>query len=474
MDACGGKHGPSLQAMHGAQVFYERILPALNGVRPVQANSSETSAWVQGLGKENAASGAVVAAAVREAAVLLGEDGATADGYLALAQLELLIMAQRDLDRASSLAASDSAVLDGACRSVARNCAARAAELSSPVDALSLTACLDCATAIDARRAVLETYSSLDNSVRAATAAATLYIGATASQVAPGAACFPLFGRFRREVGVDCLAGSALVPPITLPVELNIVPDNIDSYEAATILMRRVCGVCNLLANQAHLIRHTYLLRFALLVHVITRVLPLPCPRYNAKTQAQTPAKECFWRRAPLRRETQVDLLDLLRRISRHLACVALSLKVTQSLDAERILAAGCIAVIADAVLRRSATDMPSWLSLHYSGDVQGPTMPFGFDIGMYDVESRHSAFVEPHLCAARTVILDYFACLRAAVTDSRLIFAFERADVLGAGERALLNQLCLQTGTPLLEQPEVYLTGERRDLAPWPRPCKT
>jgi hypothetical protein len=117
---------------------------------------------------------------------------------------------------------------------------------------------------------------------------------------------------------------------------------------------------------------------------------------------------------------------------------------------------------------------MPSWLSLHYSGDVQGPTMPFGFDLGVYDVESRHSAFVEPHLCAARTIVLDYFACLRMAVADDRFIFAFERADVLGAGERTLLNQLCLQTGTPILEQPEVYLTGERRDLAPWPRPLDT
>lgn len=292
--------------------------------------------------------------------------------------------------------------------------------------------------------------------------------------MAPGAACFPLFGRFRREVDVDGLAGVALVPPITLPVEMSSVPDNVDGYEAAAILLRRTCGVCGLLANQAHLIRHTYLLRFALLVHVLTRVLPLPSPRCDMTTQAQTNAKECFWRRAPLRRETQVDLLDLLRRMSRHLACVALSLKVTRSLDAARILANGCIAVVADAVLRRPATDMPSWLSLHYSGDVQGPTMPFGFDLGVYDVESRHSAFVEPHLCAARTIVLDYFACLRMAVADDRFIFAFERADVLGAGERTLLNQLCLQTGTPILEQPEVYLTGERRDLAPWPRPLDT
>ena len=435
----------------------------------MQANASITAAWVRGLGVGDAAGGALVAAAAREATVLLGEDGVIADGYLALARLELLAMARRDLDRALSLAATDAAVLDSACRSVARDCAAQATETGSIISNHALDSCLECIGALDTRRTLLEASSSLDDGTRAASAAATFHCSTMTGLVslaAPGGACFPLFGRFRREADLGSLVGAALVPPITLPVEISTVPDAVDGYEAAAILLRRVCGVCSLLANQAHLIRQTYLLRFALLMHVLTRVLPLPRPRYDAVTGAQTSARDCFWRRAPIRRETQVDLLHLLRRTSRHLTCVALSLKVTHSLDAARILAAGCTAVVTDAVLRRLAIDTPSWLSLHYSGDAQGPTMPFGFDLGVYDVESRYSAFVEPHLCAARTIILDYFAGLRAAVVDDRLIFAFERADVFGVGERTIFNQLCLQTGTPLLEQPEVYLTGERRDLA--------
>jgi len=311
-----------------------------------------------------------------------------------------------------------------------------------------------------------------DNGMDAMAAASALYASIkTLGFLAPGGACFPMFGRFRRETDVDCLAGAALVPPITLPIEISSVPDVVDSYAAAALLLRRTCEICSLLANQAHLIRHTYLLRFSLLNHILMNVLPLPHPRYDAGTEVWVNAHKCFWRRAPLRRETQLDLLDLLRQTSRHLACVALSLRATRSLDAARILASGCIAIVADAVVRRSAADSPSWFSLHYSGDALGPTMPFGFDLGVYDVESRHSAFLEPNLCAARTVVLDYFAGLRVAVTEDRRIFAFERVNVLGAGEHALINQLCLQTGTPLLEQPEVYLTGERQDLAFCPSP---
>mmetsp|Transcript_25879 Transcript_25879/g.77963 ORF Transcript_25879/g.77963 Transcript_25879/m.77963 type:complete len:1143 (+) Transcript_25879:198-3626(+) len=452
------------RAAHNADTFYDRILPTLNGVKPVQANDSTAAAWTRGLGAGDLSGGAVVVAAVRQAAILCGEAGGTADGYMALARLELLSMARDDLEQARSLSAHDAAIMDNACRSVARDCALCAEQSSSPVDALALQCCLEYTRALDARRMAL--CADLKVKVSECTAAASaLFSGARKSIRAPGGACFPLFGRFRRGTNVDDLAGAALVPPITLPVEISVVPDAVDSYVATAILLRRSCEICSLLANQAHLLRHTYLLRLSLLMHVIARVLPFPRPCYDAASGVRLSFKRCFWRRSPLRRETQTDLLDLLRRTSRHLGCVSLSLKVTRALDAARILASGCIAVVADAVLRRSATDVPSWLSLHYSGDVQGPAMPFGFDLGVYDVESRHSAFVDPYLCAMRTNVLDYFAGLRAAITAGRFIFAFERADVLGPGERALLHQLCLQTSTPLLDQPEVYLTGERQDL---------
>ena len=452
--------------MHNAHVFYERILPALNGVRPVQANSSGSAAWVPGVGGGDAAGGALVSSALREAAVLLGEGIVTADAYLALTRLQLLVMAQHDLAQVSSLAAHDAAVLDCACRSVSRECAERALDSNSLVSSSLLELCLECSIKLDKRRMDLEACSSLDNGARAAAAAANFCSGCTDALGAPGGACFPLFGRFRRDTDVDFLAGAALVPPITLPVELSSIPDIVDSYEAAGNLLRRTCDICALLSNQSHLIRHTYLMRFALLMHILTRVLPLPQPLFNAVTGAQAPAKHCFWRRSPIRRESQIYLLDLLRRTSRHFSCTALSIKVTRSLDAARILASGCIAIVSDAVVRRIAADSPSWLSFHYSGEAPGPTAPFGFDMGLYDVESRYSVFTEPSLSAARTIVLDYFAGLRVVVPAEGQIFAFERADILGAGERALLNQLCIQTGTSLLDQPEVYLTGERKDLA--------
>lgn len=446
-------------ATHDASLLYERLLPNLNAVRPIGANPSKRSELRSASPKIDASHAACVMEAVSHAAVLVDAPRAIADGFVTQIRLQLLKMADADVTKSTSLSSRDAETLDVACRAFARDCSRIAQIRDTPVGAEMLEDALKTVESVDSRRLTL-TEEALGDLNHAGTIAKKL--SSTKSVSAPGGACFPLFGRFRRDASIDGLVGGAIVPPIELPVELSKVPDNIVDYNSATMALRTALHQCTLLANQAHLIRHTYLLRCALLQHVVTRVLPLPLP-----LDRPDGASTCFWRAFPMRYETQVDLLRLLQMITRHFACAALSLRLTRSFDAARILTMGCVAVIADAVLRRSACDSPSWLSRHYSGDADGPTFPFGFDMGLYDVESQYSAFTEPHLCAARTAVLDYFSAMARIVGagDERTLFAFERAATIGSGEKSLLAQLCLQTGFPVLEQPEVYLTGEMPEL---------
>lgn len=58
--------------------------------------------------------------------------------------------------------------------------------------------------------------------------------------------------------------------------------------------------------------------------------------------------------------------------MSRHFAAAALSLKVTRSFDAVRMLTMSCLAALADVVMRVKACDTPSACSMHYSGMAQG------------------------------------------------------------------------------------------------------
>ena len=51
---------------------------------------------------------------------------------------------------------------------------------------------------------------------------------------------------------------------------------------------------------------------------------------------------------------------------------VACSLYVTRALDASRMVTMGCIAAVADAVMRCRCSDVPSELCEHYAGRAQG------------------------------------------------------------------------------------------------------
>jgi hypothetical protein len=216
----------------------------------------------------------------------------------------------------------------------------------------------------------------------------------------PDLSNFLWFGRLRRDTSVEHLAGDASLPPIIRPVELSLVPDHVDTFHDVAMAMRHALNLCILLTTQKGIIRNSYTLRVCLIQHLFLRVIPLPLPlTHPERTQ------KCFWASQHLRYETQADILRLLNMLSRQYAAASLSLKVTSSFDAVRILTFACMATITDAILRKAADDIPAWSSLHYSGEAEGPVKPFGFDIGGFAIESENLQFSCPEYAAARTQV---------------------------------------------------------------------
>lgn len=142
-----------------------------------------------------------------------------------------------------------------------------------------------------------------------------------------------------------------------------------------------------------YLMKNTYCHRISLIQHLVTRVIPLPLPLNHPNRETK-----CFWASQPMRYETQADLLRLLDLLNRHYAACSLSLRVTRSFDAVRMLTSACIAAVTDCVLRTRACDIPSLLSLHYSGQAEGPVHPFGFDAGYFRLESDNAKLADPYL----------------------------------------------------------------------------
>ena len=260
----------------------------------------------------------------------------------------------------------------------------------------------------------------------------------------------PLFDRFVRPESIEALAGPAEIVPMFRPIQFTHIPEVCNSVDDAMLALRHTDHLCTLLSYQTETIKNTYMLRVAMIQHVFTQVIPIPMP-INHPDRASLD----IWAQ-PMKYETQVELLRVIRLISRHYAACAMSLKITRSFDAARILVNAAMAAMADTLVRVRAVDVPSMFSLHMQG--QAPLtprfffQPFGIDMGPFAKQSEYMKFTTPELVACRTCVLDYFHAQQALIKDDHMIFKFDKSMEPGNIMR-LLEQLCwsvqLRTRTP-------------------------
>lgn len=126
---------------------------------------------------------------------------------------------------------------------------------------------------------------------------------------------------------------------------------------------------------------------------------------------------------------------------------------------------------IADAVLRVSAIDFPSPISLHYNGSAPGPVSGFALDIGEFAAASQTLLMTDPHLATARAQILHYFERQKAAVPDGHLIMRFHAAPTASTGDALFIDQICVHLGFErygsgsLSEQAATYISGNDPEM---------
>jgi hypothetical protein len=150
----------------------------------------------------------------------------------------------------------------------------------------------------------------------------------------------PNFDHLRWEGSVEKLAGEAPVPPIMRPLDFTLVQDSVDSFNDVSCVLRHTVHLCTLLANQRAYVKNTFMLRVSLVQHVFTHVIPLPLPHNHPDKLTK-----CFWssNEKNMRYETQVDILRLLEMVARHFSAASLSLRITRSFDAARVITMACM-----------------------------------------------------------------------------------------------------------------------------------
>ena len=173
----------------------------------------------------------------------------------------------------------------------------------------------------------------------------------------------PLFERLLRRDPVD--GGIAHELPTYTPLDFLQQPAKVNTFDDAFAAVRQCDRLCTLTAVQAHCVKNTTLLKISLIQHTFTQLLPMPRPTGHVDEAA------CLWR-SPMLYAQQLDLMLLLQRLMEHFASSAFSVDHTRSIDAVRMVVPACIAAVGDAVMRQIAIDIPSEVSIHLSGALEG------------------------------------------------------------------------------------------------------
>lgn len=263
-----------------------------------------------------------------------------------------------------------------------------------------------------------------------------------ALQTSAGSAAHPFFGRLRRddyENVVKRLMGDPRQDPILIPAVLtdeNLPPVATD-FATASSSLQRIADACSLLLQQRRLVKNAPAFAASAAQYAMTHVLPMP----------NSDPKYCFWRKADMRRETQVNLLFLIRRIVRIYTAATACVQQSRGLVAIRSTALAAGTCVADAICRVKCVDDPSAFCLHYSGLCEGPTEAFGIEAGSYASLGSNLPIYDPVICALRFRCLDYLRnlTLKDDGTKRNTIFNFDKSLTAMDGDLVLINQLSIQ-----------------------------
>ena len=265
-------------------------------------------------------------------------------------------------------------------------------------------------------------------------------------QVEPGLTSHPFFGRFRRDnydEVVKKLMGEQRPDPILIPAVLTdeSMPAVATDYQTASSSLQRLCHACSLLLHQRQLVKNAPAFVSSAAQYALTVTLPMP----------NLDPKYCFWRKNPMRRETQINLLFLIRRMCRIYSAATTCVQQSRGLVAIRTTAFACAACIADAISRVKCVDDPSLFALHYSGLCEGPTEPFGIEAGAFETLGANLPIFDAHYTSLRFLCLDYLRGISVKEDGSKrpTIFNFDQKMLPMEGDTLLIDQLSIELALP-------------------------
>jgi hypothetical protein len=219
---------------------------------------------------------------------------------------------------------------------------------------------------------------------------------------------FPFFDKLKRLDDVNGFAGSPILLPQYVPIDMFQIPSIVQSFSDIIQAIRYCDRLCTLISVQQDCVKNRNFLKVSLIEHTFIKILPCP------KSQQGQEQESCLWQ-TPMSYSCQLDLCICLGRILEHFISSVYSLHTNKPLDALKLIITGVIAAMVDVTIRHVSTDQTSEFCLHYLGERgvagRGGGLGPGYGISMasFDTQSETIELHSPELCVARAAILNYF-----------------------------------------------------------------
>ena len=362
-----------------------------------------------------------------------------------MVRLSMLAMVDNDLQYVAGLSESDRRVIQMGCQQIAYHAiklnGSKQKGVSLSTQQLELIH--ERLSTIDA---LLLSQPSTDISSAAAPSSLLLHL-----PTPPHWSDHPLCDRLLRRDDVEGLAGLPTRLPPYVPVDVLQQPERARTFEEALAAIRHCDRECTRVAVQPHCVKNQAALIVSMISHTFTHIVPTPL-------SPPSPAYPTSLWSVGLRYALQLDILILLQRIVEHFAASVFSLQPSRSFDAVRVLIPAALLAVADAVLRKEATDIPSEVSVNLMGHPLG-LLPYGINVGRLIEQSEVMVLHSPELAIVRTSVIDYFHGLH--ISESNLIFSWDKFLAPEQSTNSLISQICEQLAFPLNDAP-LYLSGEQ------------
>ena len=362
-----------------------------------------------------------------------------------MVRLSMLAMVDNDLQYVSGLSESDRRVIQMGCQQIAYH----AIKLNGNKQK-SVSLATQQLEAIHERLSTIEALILSQPSTDLSSAAAPSHL-LLQLPTPPHWSDFPLCDRLLRKDDVEGLAGLPTRLPPYVPVDVMQQPERARNLEEALAAIRYLDRECTRVAVQPHCIKNQAALIVSFISHTFTHIVPTPLP-------PSSPAYATSLWAVELRYALQLDILILLQRIVEHFAASVFSLQPSRSFDAVRVLIPAALLTIADAVLRKTATDIPSEVSLNLMGHPLG-LLPYGPSVGRLVEQSEVMLLHTPELAILRTSVIDYFHGL--AISESNVMFSWDKFLAPEQSTNSFMSQICEQLAFPLNDI-ALYLSGEQ------------